>query len=112
MLWISATFTVFRANVFNCPDIRYSEKLLETDFAQVLNNYGHTPFMDTNVRVKTTRLPSRNLKQDYGQRAAGLVEIYNAGGQPRDRGPANPDSLYVQDGMYLPMFANESNNGS
>ena len=112
MLWIPASFTVFRANVFNCPDIRYSEKLLETDFAQVLNNYGHTPFLDTNVRVKTTRPPSRSLKQDYALRAAGLEVIYEAGGLPRDRGPTDPDSPYVQDGIYLPMFANGGNNGS
>lgn len=104
MQWVSLSLLLVKAAIFNCPGTRFSNVSTEGRFFQNLWHYGHQPWMDTDVEVKTTRGPTRPGDLSWDVRWDALKSMYGSRDQKPDRGATRPNNPHEVDGMYVPFL--------
>jgi hypothetical protein len=103
MRWVGASFMLFDAKVFNCPDIKFTGLFQEGQFGQLLAHYGHKFWMDTDFEVQTVTPPGRVAQHKFNTRMEMLEERYNRSEIP-NRKAIDSDSPWVKDGIYCPFL--------
>lgn len=103
MRWVGASFMLFKASIFNCPDIKFSGLYQEGQFGQKLAHYGHQFWVDTDVEVQTFTPPGRMAQHNFDTRLDMLRSRYDNKEIP-NRKAIDSDSPWVKSDVYCPFL--------
>jgi hypothetical protein len=104
MKWVPTSFLMMKSAVMNCPGVSFSGVGgAEGNFFQRLAHFGHSPWMNTDVEVKSMRAPSRSSQYTYEEREARLKANYEESFQPADYAALDPNDPKSIGGVYMPF---------